>query len=1014
MSKKILAMMLAVMMLFTSGCSAQLAVDKDGNISVDGVPIEEYADELSDLIGDLNKEDEQSRIEYSYATKEEGIDLLMSNKEYYDGFTQNDLDYKMQKKDAVMDEYLDFAKDQVLDFTEEEKSAIDSIMSEIEDKIRENGYVLPELDPIVFISTTQKEEYGSLAYTHGTQIYFNTKRMLSADIGDQAKVIMAHELFHCLTRSNPDFRKDMYRLIGFTVQDDDFVIPPSAKEFFISNPDVEHHNAYATFTIDGEKVDCFTALVTTKHFEKAGDSFFDCATTALIPIDGRDVYYTLEDASDFYDVFGMNTGYVIDPEECMADNFSYALMYGADGEDGKGYKTPEIIEGILNYLTGESEVAQNIDTSVMKPWINSNIIGLVTDDVNADLKDDFYLNINHDYLRDAKLRPGYSSESPIFDASDIVKERCLKILTDKSLTGRDARMPQDFYELYLDWDARNEVGVEPLMPFVEKLSKVKTLKDMTDFLLSDMNFDYGVMLSRVEISVDANDSTKYCVEIVPASLSLGDSAEYVNMTENGKRMKTVREGQYGYMLGRVGFDENETEQLIRDMFDFESKIAEYQMTSLEKSASDAYKKMVNPVAMDDLRKMSPDYPLVRYMEERGYSESKLINLSEPEWLKGLNSLYKDENLNGIKAYILAHTVGNYINETDEEAHRTYQRLANEYMGITDSKSDEEEAYNQTMSKFSDNISRIYIEQYLNEDIREEIRTLCQDTADTYYEMFDEIDWLSEETREEAKNKLKHLTIHAVYPDKWRDDSMFSVTSKEDGGSYFQAILDYEKANREREMTRINGDVDRDIWELNILDTNAFYNPQDNSINIIPGFFCDATYRSDMSIEEKYGALGSVIGHEISHAFDTNGAQFDADGNLRNWWKDEDFEAFLDRADKLIAYYDGIVAFDDGTPYRGQMVQTEAIADMAGFKCMLKMAEKIEDFDYDKFFRANAYLWARTGTVSYMESVVLTDSHPLNYLRFNVTAAQYDEFYDTYGIKEGDGMYIAPEDRIAVW
>ena len=138
MSKKILAMMLAVMMLFTSGCSVQLAVDKDGNISVDGVPIEEYADELSDLIEGLNKEDEQSRIEYSYATKEEGIDLLMSNKEYYDGFTQNDLDYKMQKKDAVMDEYLDFAKDQVLDFTEEEKSAIDSIMSEIEDKIREN------------------------------------------------------------------------------------------------------------------------------------------------------------------------------------------------------------------------------------------------------------------------------------------------------------------------------------------------------------------------------------------------------------------------------------------------------------------------------------------------------------------------------------------------------------------------------------------------------------------------------------------------------------------------------------------------------------------------------------------------------------------------------------------------------------------------------------------------------------------------------------------------------------
>ncbi len=1004
MGRKIIAMLLASTMLMLGGCSVDVTVNENGKVAVDDISSEESS-----------KVDEaQDHIAYSFATKEEGIDLLMSNTEYYDGFTQNDLDYKMQKKGASMDEYLDFAKDQVLDFTEEEKAVIDRIMSEIEDIISENGYVLPELDPIVFINTTQKEECGAAAYTHGTQIYFNAKWFTDPEIGDFATVVMAHELFHCLTRSNPDFRKEMYRLIGFTVQDEDFILPPSALEYYISNPDVEHHNAYATFTIGGEKVDCFTAFLTTKHFEKAGDSFFDYCTTALIPIDGSDVYYTLEDASDFYDVFGKNTGYVIDPEECMADNFSYALIYGAEGKDGKGYETPEIIEGILNYMTGDGEAAQDIDTFVMKPWINSNIMGLVTDDVNADLKDDFYLNINHDYLRDAKLRPGFSAESPILDASDIVKERCLDILTDKSLTGRDAKMPQDFYELYLDWDSRNEAGVEPLMPFVEKLSEVKNLDDMTDFLLSDMNFDYGTMLSKTGIELDANDSTKYCVEINATDLSLGDSAEYEKMTENGKRMKKLREGQYAYMLGRVGFDDSETEQLIKDLFDFEGKIAANQMTSLEKNASDAFQKMVNPVTMDDLKEMSPDYPLTQYMEKRGYSESRLINLVEPEWLKGLNSLYTEENLNGIKAYILAHTVGGYINSIDEEAHRTFQRLANEYRGITDSKSDEEEAYDQTMSMFSDNISRIYIDKYLNEEIREEIRTLCQDAVDTYYEMFDDIDWLSEETKEEAKNKLKHITIHAVYPDKWKDDSMFSVISKEDGGTYLQAGIDYKKAKHERDLTRINGTVDRDIWELNILTTNAFYNPQDNSINIIPGFFCDATYRSDMSIEEKYGALGSVIGHEISHAFDTKGSQFDADGNFRNWWKEEDFDAFMDRADKLIAYYDGVVAFDDGTPYKGQMVQTEAIADMAGFKCMLKMAEKIDDFDYDKFFRAYAYLWAKTETVSSLESQVLTDTHPLDYLRANVTVQQYDEFYETYGIKESDGMYIAPEDRIAVW
>ena len=281
-------------------------------------------------------------------------------------------------------------------------------------------------------------------------------------------------------------------------------------------------------------------------------------------------------------------------------------------------------------------------------------------------------------------------------------------------------------------------------------------------------------------------------------------------------------------------------------------------------------------------------------------------------------------------------------------------------------------------------------------------------------MLGDIDWLSEETRKEAQNKLRHITIHAVYPDKWEDDSMYQVTAKKDGGSYFNALKEYLEARHEDSLGKLNTKVDKEIWGIDILDLNAFYNPANNSINIIPGFFCDATYRSDMPIEEKYGAIGSVIGHEISHAFDTNGAQYDAEGNVKSWWTDEDYKAFSDRAQKLIDYYDQVVAFDDGTPYYGQLVQTEAIADMAGLKCMLKMAEKVEGFDYDKFFRANAFLWARAGSKELMEYYAATDEHPLNYLRANVSAAQFDEFADTYGIKEGDGMFVAPDDRIAVW
>ena len=175
------------------------------------------------------------------------------------------------------------------------------------------------------------------------------------DLNNKEKVLFTeyvfwHEIFHCLTRCNPDFRAEMYKLIHFTVQEKEYSLPPSVFEYHISNPDVEHHNSYATFSINGQNIDCFTDFVTTRHFEQEGDSFFGCSTTALVPVDGSDTYYTPEQAENFDEIFGTNTDYVIDPEECMADNFGYTLAYGMDGPKGDGYPNPEIIEGIMDFL----------------------------------------------------------------------------------------------------------------------------------------------------------------------------------------------------------------------------------------------------------------------------------------------------------------------------------------------------------------------------------------------------------------------------------------------------------------------------------------------------------------------------------------------------------------------------------------------------------------------------------------------------------------------------------------
>ena len=306
---------------------------------------------------ETTEEEQPQSILYRYATAEEGRELLMSNTAYYAGFTENDLQYRLKKADATladMDEYLAFAKEQVIDFTDEQKAKIDGKIGEIVGKLNDNGYILPPIDEIVFVNTTMKEESGAGGYTHGTQIYLNAAQICALNETEQyswiLEYMLVHELFHCLTRCNPDFRAEMYKLIRFTVQEKDFELPPSVLEYYISNPDVEHHDAYATFTIDGQPTDCFLAFVTKEHYAKEGDTFFTTATAALVPVDGSDVYYYPEDTSDFLEVLGGNTGYTVDPEECMADNFAYLIVYGLTGPDGSGFASPEIIEGIAAYL----------------------------------------------------------------------------------------------------------------------------------------------------------------------------------------------------------------------------------------------------------------------------------------------------------------------------------------------------------------------------------------------------------------------------------------------------------------------------------------------------------------------------------------------------------------------------------------------------------------------------------------------------------------------------------------
>lgn len=294
------------------------------------------------------------KIPHHFASAEEGRELLLANTEYYSDFSQNDIDYRLGRKGGTLDELLNATTDEIRDFNIFEKYLIDRNIAKMVTKLGKNGCKLPEIkEDIVYIKTDMNVEGGNSGYTHGTQIYLNSVNILVSAVpggGEYFEHLMWHELFHCLTRNDPDFRAEVYSLISFTVADHDFEMPPCVSSRYFHNPDVEHHNSYATFNIDGKDTDCFLVWICTADYPENGSTNGFETDVALVPTDGTNIYYTRDQASNFDEVLGQNTNYVIDPEECMADNFADAMQYGTGGRDGKGYPDPEIIQGIIDIL----------------------------------------------------------------------------------------------------------------------------------------------------------------------------------------------------------------------------------------------------------------------------------------------------------------------------------------------------------------------------------------------------------------------------------------------------------------------------------------------------------------------------------------------------------------------------------------------------------------------------------------------------------------------------------------
>ena len=654
------------------------------------------------------------------------------------------------------------------------------------------------------------------------------------------------------------------------------------------------------------------------------------------------------------------------------------------------------------------------DYTTGTPWPDIDLEGVVTEDTAAELKDNFALYVNKDRILKLEIPEGYSFAGTIMDLSLQNAEDIRNMFLGDAPEEHDARLAYNLFRLMMDWDSRNALGVAPLKEQTDAVESIDSLDALNAYFLEVPAEDQlaGLWSSGSEVSLD--DASKMTLMTGECGLLLGDSAEYEALTAYGTIKKEAFSELAEKMLVKLGYSKDQALQKIDNCFAWESMLAPVIYTTEEQGGADYLARINNHMSHEELTEAEGGVPILEELAKLGYPAADDYLVMNPDFLVRLNEAYTEENLPLIRDYMIVHGVIGAAGSLDRECYEWSNDCGNAISGSSGILDDETAFSSSVAGMLAWPVARLYTETYLKQEDKDRIAEMIEQVLDAYHGILTEADFLSEETKARAVEKLDAIEPRVLFPDSWEkyDCAELNFDGPEAGGTLTEAskaIARYYLAEDVRDYIE---PVDKEKWIMTPQIVNCFYNPQDNSISIMGAFAQGDLYRSDMSDEELYGKLGIVIGHEISHAFDRNGAQFDKDGNMSMWWTEEDYAEFQERNDRLADYYNAMHPWE-GQDFYGSIMTGEACADMAGMTVMLKLAAEKEDFDYDTFFRSYAEVWLTKEPLQ-MAYIRINDNHPMGYLRINTTLQQYDEFLDFYGITEGDGMYLAPENRVAIW
>lgn len=628
-------------------------------------------------------------------------------------------------------------------------------------------------------------------------------------------------------------------------------------------------------------------------------------------------------------------------------------------------------------------------------------------------QDDFYYAMNYEWLTGTKLPAGYPGLMS-FDEVGISNNEKLKVMvkdliknTDTYQEGTKEQKMADFYSTIVDSENRNKQGLTPIKAYLDRVDQAKTAQELLDTMVQFEN-EVGLnLLFSFSPNTDMKDSNRYVLYGSPLSSTLPS----VYMVSENPQIKALYQGFIAQIFMLAGSTQEEAASIAQNLYTFEQILAQNTMSN---EMASKIENVYNVLPIDDVAKMFPKTDVKAYIKNLGYNSVEQVVITDIGLMKKTGELMTDENLDILKDFAKYRLLINSASCLSDDFVKTLEAFNNTFSGVTTSASAEDKAFNMFSSVMSGYLGRMYAEKYFSEEAKKDVQSIVAEIIATYQKRIEKLSWMSSSTKEAAITKLKSIKVKVGYPDTWNDPlEGITIKTYAEGGSLLGNLFTISAASAKYSKTLLDKPVDKSGWGMSPQTVNAMYSPTSNEIIFPAGILQAPFYDLTASREKNLGGIGMVIAHEITHAFDNNGSQFDKDGNLNNWWTQEDFTVFQQKCQSVIDLYNGIEIAPNAIS-NGNLTVSENVSDIGAMACILDIMKGMPNANYKELFENNATIWHMTASTQMYQMLSLQDVHAPNKLRVNQVLRNYQEFYDTYDIKPGDPMYLAPEDRVTVW